>query len=375
MRISSPGGELDGAKDRSFCAWCTAWETNGDIEGVGYLEPNPDAKLPSHEQDAWLQELEDLPQLQNNLGKLDEEDSGPTPENESRVAEHYPDMAVASLDDGGSKSPDPVQSTCFLCGKIWSTFLKWATQKFGSHGRVDLSTSRIEVGGLWPKRLPEEEETVDDYTGYTDDGIHGRLCLVQITVTPYAARRRPLTADLRLFRKLKALCTAMHGGNCWPGRVNFGSRPLPSIRLIDVDRMCLIETDNIEAVVWVALSELVLEVDIKEPKHRGEYEVKEEAIYALQTDDGLKLDVMWDQYPPPCSHHEQHGDKGCWKRRVECIVIGRNSLERLRGRGQLSILIAKRYPSGGLAREGHVTVWEDDWNRLPDRKWELVFLV
>jgi hypothetical protein len=25
-------------------AWCAAWKTNGDIEGIGYLEPNPDAR-------------------------------------------------------------------------------------------------------------------------------------------------------------------------------------------------------------------------------------------------------------------------------------------------------------------------------------------
>lgn len=885
-----PEVEFDQTKSCSFCTWCAAWEANGDIEGVGYLEPTPDGK--QHQQEAWLQELRDLLQRQDK-GNPDGEDGEPTSKIESRVAEHLADLAIAHQDGSESKSPDPghaskpcgtvpeglpkdrrltdvleYASSCLLCGKIWSTFVEWATQRFGSPGCIDPSTSRVEIDGFWPKRLPEEGENVDDYTGYTDDSIHGRLSFVQITITvrdptapsgwigpciklqrscehlstvadifenantaddplvwpdtePYVARRRPLTAGLRLFRKWKALCAATHNANCWPGRLTFGPRPLQSIRLVDVDKMCLVETEDVESVLWVALSyvwgtapfrvltratlddlkqegaleacwvpatvadaitvtrgvgerylwtdslciiqdsevdkmqfvprmdviygravltiinaagdgalsglpgvrpgtrfqqedpfvireghggdsihkgesgapgdhrldgdrrvwliqtheplrtnteivgdscwftrgwtfqeavlsqrwliftpeqvywecrqgtwredacwelplhhqkgqtviyesvfydgafqnlwslptmqsfdekyqslvhiyakrhltresdglyaiqgvlramtqltgfdflwglpmpflgvaltwpcgrdrlrrrmgrcfidvpairedgkdrggrgerqrrtaeacfpswawvgwvgevyfnelfghldgehaglefyhiatnnmgaaddgcgadslvvrhipqnqsfrhpgdgyarlfngtnplwrentdaavsisdipatllgsetrfsllivwtstaELVLELDVNEIKRKGEGDVDAVENYTLGTDDGLKLGVMWDQYPPPFSDHEQQGDKRCLRRRVDCVVIGRNSLERLRGHGQLSILIVKKHPSGGISREGHVYIWEDDWNRLSNRKWELVFLV
>jgi hypothetical protein len=90
----------------------------------------------------------------------------------------------AALDDIESpprRLTDVVESagTCFLCGKIWSTFVKWSAERFGSPNRVELSSSKVEVTGLWPKRLPKVDGSSDVYTGYTDDGIHGRLCLIE----------------------------------------------------------------------------------------------------------------------------------------------------------------------------------------------------
>ncbi|KAK0716016.1 heterokaryon incompatibility protein-domain-containing protein [Lasiosphaeris hirsuta] len=320
-----PEVEFDVATRWSFCSWCDEWEANGGIQGVGYLEPNSDAKFRSRRQDAWLQEFRDLLERQKN-GEPGHGDGNLLSEDESGAAKLPPDLVFATQDDGETQTRSPsdqskhaeallddlphrrltdVQedaSACFLCAKIWSAFVQWATQNFGSPGRLDLSTSRVEMAGLWPKRLPEEGESVDDYTGYTDDGIHGRLCFIQINITvrdptvprrwigpsvtlqrsceqpsrvadifeganaadddpltwpeaePYTARRRPLTADPRLFRKWKALCDAAHDDGCRPGRLPIGSRPLESIRLVDVESMCLVETEHVEDVLWVALS-------------------------------------------------------------------------------------------------------------------------
>lgn len=72
---------------------------------------------------------------------------------------------------------------------------------------------------------------------------------------PYVARKRPVVADMRLFQKWKGLCSAAHDDRCHPRRIPFGGRQrLRTIRLIDVDTVSLMETDDLESVSWVALS-------------------------------------------------------------------------------------------------------------------------
>lgn len=308
----------------SFCSWCAAWKTNGEIEGIGYLEPNPDPQVRSHQEDIWFQGLSDLVKQQDEkLEPHDDKDSSPEDET---AATRFSGPGIDAQDNVGIKIGDASSEsnavravpdeppprrltdvlecarTCLLCGKIWSTFEKWATEKYGSPNRLELPTSRVDIAGLWPKRLPEGGERSDDYAGYTDDGIHGRLCFVQVSISvhdpaypprllgpsvtlqksleqapnvadifnsvdaaddeplawpdtePYIARRRPLVADLRLFRKWKRLCEATHDDRCRPGRISFGPLPLRAIRLVDVEKLCIVETNDVESVSWVALS-------------------------------------------------------------------------------------------------------------------------
>lgn len=175
--------------------------------------------------------------------------------------------------------------SCLLCGKISAHFRKWAMDRYGSMEAIQLSKGRVTFEATYPKRLPEDGERFDDYTGYGDDGVHGRLCFVTASISindpdspgsvvgpalalqraadqppsvadvfhlsddaplswpetePYMARARPLIVDGRLFRKWKDLCTAAHEGLCGPARID-SAQEIPMIRLIDVMRSCLVE--------------------------------------------------------------------------------------------------------------------------------------
>ncbi|KAJ5510453.1 Heterokaryon incompatibility [Penicillium expansum] len=72
---------------------------------------------------------------------------------------------------------------------------------------------------------------------------------------PYTARLRPSVADTRLFKFWRDHCTEEHRDLC--GKTEFASErapSMPSIRLIDVARACVVTLDSSEGVSWVALS-------------------------------------------------------------------------------------------------------------------------
>jgi len=338
MSFSAPQQDAPGAKQ--FCSWCTAWRANSDTDVIGYIEPSPQtAALESQKYDDYIQKLRDIPQAEPKvIGK----DNDPV---EQQDASEQASMASSHIEDdhgeaGGSdkendsfksgdeeaedaddpdaiaraalglplprRLPDVLDSarTCFLCNKVWAAFNTWATERYGSPSRLDLLTSRVEMAGLWPKRLAEEGEQWADYSGYEDDGVHGRLCFLEVTITvrdpentgewlgpclglqksykvapsvadifdsvasfdecdalawpdhePYVARKRPVVADMRLFRKWKELCGAAHDDRCRSGRIPSGGRQrLTAVRLVDVDTDSLVEIEDVENVSWVALS-------------------------------------------------------------------------------------------------------------------------
>ncbi|KAI0911697.1 heterokaryon incompatibility protein-domain-containing protein [Ustulina deusta] len=350
MSFSNPW--QDAAAAKRFCSWCTAWKANSETDVVGYIESSPQTGvLESQKNEEWISKLQglllreepeaigkhnDLAKHQDSIERVpkttprieddDGETNGSDEKNENRDEEtedgHTDSKsgnktpedandpnAIASAALGlppPRRLPDVLDSvgTCFLCSKIWAAFNTWATERYDSSNRLDMSTSRVEMECLWPKRLPEEGEQQANYTGYGDDGVHGRLCFLQITITvrepgntgrwlgpyltlqksyemapsvadifsnaghfdednalvwpdnePYVARNRPLVADMRLFRKWKGLCGAAHDDRCRPGRIPFGGRQhLTAIRLIDVDTASLVEMEDVENVSWVALS-------------------------------------------------------------------------------------------------------------------------
>ncbi|KAI8635636.1 heterokaryon incompatibility protein-domain-containing protein [Xylariaceae sp. FL1651] len=350
--MDAPPDSSHATAAKHFCSWCTAWRTNSETDVVGYIGPSPQtAALESQKYEGWMQKLQSLTR-QEEPKKIDkhsdlvnhrdtveqavettshtEEDAGETggsdeeneTDNEENECSHKgskdSEDESENIDDPDAAAraalglppprrlPDLLESasTCFLCNKIWVGFNTWATAKYGSPSHLDMSTSRVEVEGLWPKRLPEEGEQWAEYSGYGDDGIHGRLCLLEFRVTvrepgntgswvgpclilqksyelapsvadifngaglsdecnalvwpdnePYVARKRPLVADMRLFQKWKWLCDAAHDDRCRPGRIPSGERRrLAAIRLIDVETGSLVETENVDNVSWVALS-------------------------------------------------------------------------------------------------------------------------
>ncbi|KAI1152417.1 heterokaryon incompatibility protein-domain-containing protein [Nemania diffusa] len=349
----APSGSCqDATTAKESCDWCTAWRVNSEIEVVGYIEPSlQTSALEAQKHEVWMQRLADL-MRQEDLGKVSKDDdrvknyeaieqapdttlsvedkaretSCSDPKNESCDEETEENSETGEKDEEGAEDasdpdarsraalglppprrlPDLLESasTCFLCHKIQTAFDAWATEKYGSPSALEPSSSRVEIAGLWPKRLSEESEQWADYSGYGDDGVHGRLCFLQISITvrepggtgrwvgprltlqksgevapsvadifdgaenpdefdpfgwpdnePYIARKRPLVADMRLFQKWKGLCSAAHDYRCRPGRIPFGGRQhLASLRLIDVDSLCLVEMEDLENLSWVALS-------------------------------------------------------------------------------------------------------------------------
>lgn len=179
---------------------------------IGYIEPNPPTALESQDED-WTQKLQDaIPREEPELtGKDDdavkqEDTIEQAPEATSRIEDEdeasHRESENSDTDAEGLDDPDATaraalslppprrvpdllysSSTCFLCHKVWEAFNTWATERYGSLSRLDMSTSRVEMEGLWPKRLAEEGEQWDDYTGFGDDGVHGRLCFLQIQIT------------------------------------------------------------------------------------------------------------------------------------------------------------------------------------------------
>jgi hypothetical protein len=350
--MSFPNPWQDATATKHFCSWCTAWKANSETNVIGYIDSNPEAAaLESHKEEEWISRLQDLLRREEPeaIGKGDdlvkhqdsveqvtewaprtnEDDKETNYSNEKNEnGDKLTDNGYTENKNGNENTeetndpnatarpalslppprrlPDVLDSvsTCFLCNKVWAAFNTWAIERYGSSSHLDLSTSMVEVEGLWPKRLPEEGEQQANYTGYEDDGVHGRLCFLQVKITirepgntgrslipyltlqkscevapsvadifssdgdfdehnalvwpdngPYVARKRPLVADMRLFRRWKCLCGAAHDDRCRPGRIPFGRRQrLAAIRLIDVNTVSLVEIEDVQNVSWVALS-------------------------------------------------------------------------------------------------------------------------
>ncbi|KAI0100540.1 heterokaryon incompatibility protein-domain-containing protein [Nemania sp. FL0031] len=351
--MSIPTSQKDAAPSKHFCSWCTAWKANGEIDVVGYIEPSPQmAAIESQKHEDWIRKLQVFTQREERgeVGKNDSlaqnQDAAEKAPETTRFLENGDEIATCSdkmkvdctkeigdnsqeasnnddeeaevVHDPDAKArvaldlppprrvPDLIESadTCFLCNKLWEAFNTWAIEKYGSLDCLDMSTSRVEVGGRWPKRLSEEGEESANYSGYGYDGVHGRLCFLKVSITvrepgnserwagpsvtlqksyqvapsvadifdsdehfgecdplmwpdnePYVARKRPLVADMRLFQKWEGLCSATHDHRCRPGRIPFdGKHRLTTLRLIDVDTFSLIEIKDVEDMSWVTLS-------------------------------------------------------------------------------------------------------------------------
>ncbi|KAI1750675.1 heterokaryon incompatibility protein-domain-containing protein [Xylaria castorea] len=337
---------------KHFCSWCTAWKANSVTDVVGYIEHSQQTPtLRSQKHEGQTKRSRDLLQreapteigMNNNLAKHQytieqapevrtyiKGEDGETRCRDEKSENYNEGIRVSHEEtnngDEGTEGiinsdyaartalsqslprrlPDVLNSasSCFLCNKVWTGFNTWATKKYDSPSRLDMTTSTVEMKAWWPKRLPDEGEQSANYTGYGDDGVHGRLCFLRVRITalepgsagrwvspyltlqksnevaptvtdifngaghldvcnpliwpdnePYVARQRPLVIDTRLFEKWKRLCDAMHDDRCRPGRIPFGGQQrLAAIRLIDVGTVSLVEVEGVENVSWVALS-------------------------------------------------------------------------------------------------------------------------
>lgn len=81
---------------------------------------------------------------------------------------------------------------------------------------------------------------------------------------------------------------------------------------------------------------------------------------------GEKFKVIWDH--TPCGKREHRA-------LAEFIVVGRDSLEHIREISQLTVFVVERDEMGAMNRVGQGMVYEEHWNALENRSWELVFLV
>lgn len=89
-----------------------------------------------------------------------------------------------------------------------------------------------------------------------------------------------------------------------------------------------------------------------------------------------QLPLTWHQFPPRERFIGGGGRPGDLpKISTHAIVVGRSSLERLRGRGELEIFLVDTDKFGVSSRYAHASVCEDDWNKLATHKWEKVFLI
>ncbi|KAI0100541.1 hypothetical protein GGR51DRAFT_575382 [Nemania sp. FL0031] len=121
---------------------------------------------------------------------------------------------------------------------------------------------------------------------------------------------------------------------------------------------------------WTSRTELFLQYD-GNARRKGKWDTE---CFSLWVDGTTKLDIMWDQYPQ-VADADWGENKRIQRSTVECVVVGRDSLERVRERGQLRVLLVARHPSGGLSRRGQVAIWEEDWNLIQNRIWEIAFLI
>lgn len=122
---------------------------------------------------------------------------------------------------------------------------------------------------------------------------------------------------------------------------------------------------------WTSCAELSLQYD----EDTGVKDEWEKEPLSLWLDGNTRLKFTWDQYPQMAESASHNKNTRIQRIPVECIIVGRDSLERARERGQLRVLLVARHPSGGLSREGQVVIWEEDWNRMSNRRWEMVFLI
>ncbi|KAM0425362.1 hypothetical protein ACHAPT_009419 [Fusarium lateritium] len=270
--------------------------------------------------------------------------------------------------------------SCLLCRKIWLAFEKWVTEKYNSPDRIDLSTSRVTI---WPTelsekwRLYEEDASSETYTGgilsilrvrtrvqdpddvenWLEPEVKFQKCDESISsvadifdtgngcvdvddplawpeTEPYIARRRPLVADLRLFRKWKCFCDATHDGNCQPGRIPLGSRSLRFIRLIDVETYSIVEIEDIEKASWVAISYVwgkkrfrtLTEATLEDLKKEGALKtswIPETIADAIQVTRGVGERYLWTD--SLCIIQDSDTDKMRFVPRMD-IIYGRATL-------------------------------------------------
>jgi hypothetical protein len=81
---------------------------------------------------------------------------------------------------------------------------------------------------------------------------------------------------------------------------------------------------------------------------------------------GLVLDTFWPHKPRASSEKTTE--------QAKFIVIGRGSLEDVRGKNELSVLMVDEDHDGVLYRRGMAEVNESQWVALDNREWEIVFL-
>ncbi|RMJ18621.1 hypothetical protein CDV36_001732 [Fusarium kuroshium] len=361
-----------------FCSFCA----RAGIHEIGYVESSPGSTQPDHEGS------DDGPAVDSYID-VDMEDG-----NEDDITDMDPEEIIEEeeSEQGGErhisakKQPQTLcdtrgsKNSCLLCQKIWSAFQKWATEKYGSLDRIDLSTSRVTI---WPTelsekwRLYEEDASYGRYTGgtlsilrvrvrvqdpddpevwlepevkfqkcdeqissvadifgTTDSHVDGDDSLPWPATEPYIGRRRPLVVDLRLFRKWKSFCDATHDGNCQPGRIPLGSRSLRFIRLINVETYSIVEVEEIEKVSWVAISYVwgkkrfrtLTEATLEELKEEGALKaswIPDTIADAIQVTRGIGEKYLWTD--SLCIIQDSDADKMHFVPRMD-IIYGRASL-------------------------------------------------
>ncbi|KGO55790.1 Heterokaryon incompatibility [Penicillium expansum] len=169
--------------------------------------------------------------------------------------------------------------SCWICGWLVSIA---DNNEVALASQISVGFDSHEIRTLEPQKLPYDEENrqtaitrvaiwVDKRSAggkFTYGGLiqkAGSTAPVHVSdmldsgnlagAEPYTARLRPSVADTRLFKFWRDHCTEEHRDLC--GKTEFASErapSMPSIRLIDVARACVVTLDSSEGVNWVALS-------------------------------------------------------------------------------------------------------------------------
>lgn len=180
---------------------------------------------------------------------------------------------------------------CFFCRKILSLITNWLCRSPAEQTEgLDVSRSRIDI------RLDTDWHTVAKGEGYPEEKTHSDRLMISCAIprlnvdndseetrfltfflqkyedppilvrtypyddlhywigasrqtSPYTGRKRPLAADLSLFKEWKQMCQQQHGDKC--SQIFKGTQKILP-RVIDVNQRCLVMANDDDK--WVCLS-------------------------------------------------------------------------------------------------------------------------
>lgn len=165
---------------------------------------------------------------------------------------------------------------CIFCGKIAERFRQWSLHQSGDQTLGLENACSVLVMQIHSRSLEVDDEGEPEgtliriyvdlsfYRPSPERGVFGPRFEFQKcsprppTVTEvcnasslfdwedgekeaYSGRIRPLVADTRLFRKWKESCCDIHGDQC---NMNLTGIHLPRLRLIDVEKRCVVDSDE-----------------------------------------------------------------------------------------------------------------------------------